>query len=204
MTIGAISLGDLATWLGSVGTVAALISAVAVALIQIKTQRRQHAVERTITAHKDITTGEAWAARDRLSEFMWRQGSLEGQNRCWQPTWEELAGTATSDVLPNARNLSRYPTDLQQAGGGGPTPYRDLYLILWQFERVSVAYHANLLDPELAATMLGSHVVWWDTFCERIGPESTRYREALSGLSTVFGTIDPSLRPWAASDFVST
>lgn len=55
-------VGDWATWVGSAGTVAALAVAGVVALLQVQAQRRQQLVERTILAHKDITTGEAWGA----------------------------------------------------------------------------------------------------------------------------------------------
>ena len=195
------SAGDLATWVGSAGTVAALVVAGVVALVQVAAQRRQQLIERTILAHRDITTGEAWGARDRLSEFMWRRGSSNGSYLCWQPTYADLQGASYGRLSDAAVDVSRYPDDLQPANG--QTPIRDLYLILWQFERVGVAYRAGLLDDTLAAQMLASHFVWWNVFCARITVADTKYREGLKVLADEFARREPALYEWALADFAA-
>lgn len=191
--------GDWGTWVGAFGTILAFLVAVVIAVGQLKTQRRQLAVERTIAAHKDMTSGEAGAARDRLSEFMWREGSSVGTNSCWQPSWEQLLGAGYLEIPNHVRDLSKYPEDI--ATSCEQTPLRDLYKIFWQFERVGAAYHSGLLDDRLALQMIASHVVWWDSLCARIESDKTRYRRPLAELAKAFKALDSSLTTWAQADF---
>lgn len=132
---------------------------------------------------------------------MWRRGSSDGSFLCWQPTYAELQGVAYGRPLAVGPDMSSYPDDLRPANG--QTPIRDLYLILWQFERVGVAYTAGLLDDELAMRMLASHFVWWDTFCARITVADTKYRHDLKVLADEFAGRDPALTAWARADFAN-
>jgi hypothetical protein len=192
-------MSDLATWAGSGGTIIAIVAAVAVAVFQIRSQRQQTAIERTIAAHRDLTAGEIGAARDRLSEFMWSTGSKTDSNRCYKPSWEELLGSEYVVLGSGDQDLSAYPASM--GAEPGQTPLRDLYRILWSLERVGVAYHAQILDSKLALEMLANHVVWWNILCERIPLGKTRYRRSLSELSDQLATADPGLIDWARADF---
>jgi hypothetical protein len=195
-------VGDLATWVGAVGTVGAIVAALVVAVWQVGHQRRQGNVERTIAFHRDLTSGETGAVRDRLSEFMWRVGSQSSTNRCWQPLWEELLGARFVTLPAGAIDVSAYPADM--AAGPAETPLRDLYKLLWCFERIQAAEDAGLLDPHLSTTMLGNHVVWWDTLCARVAFDRTRYRRNLHTLAEHYRTRDPALQDWAAADFTAS
>ena len=192
-------MSDAATWVGSIGSIAAIIAAILVAMMQIRIQRRQAAVERTIAAHRDITTGEVGAARDRLSEFMWSAGSDAQANRCRQPTWEQLLGRQYVSLSSEDQDLSEYPDET--AAGIGNTPLRDLYRIWWSLERIGVAHRSNILDRQLTRDMLANHVVWWDTLCEKIPANKTRYRRALKDLADEFRVESPELSAWARADF---
>jgi hypothetical protein len=195
-----VDIGDLPTWLGALGAVLALVAALWIAKRQLREQRRLADVERTISFHRDLTTGEIGSGRDRLSEFMWRAGSQQGTNACWQPAWVELLGGKYLD-LQGAADLSTYPEDM--ATGTGETPLRDLYKILWCFERIGAARDHGLLDDELAARILGNHAVWWEFLCHRVPQDSTRYRKNLADLAQHYRQLDPALETWAAKDFIS-
>ncbi|MBG0740765.1 hypothetical protein IV500_15425 [Paeniglutamicibacter antarcticus] len=81
------------------------------------------------------------------------------------------------------------------------TPSRDLYKILWCFERVAAEFSGRLIDQELATHLLGNHVVWWDALCLNIPFQATRYRKNLNDLAARFDELDAKLRPWALADF---
>ncbi len=83
------------------------------------------------------------------------------------------------------------------------TPLRDLYKILWCFERIRAAEYAHLLDPALSTEILGNHAVWWDHQCARIPADWTRYRKNLTDLAAHFLARDRSLVAWARADFTS-
>ena len=194
-------MSDLAGWIGSGGTIVAIVAAIVVAVFQLRAQRRQAAVERTIAAHRDLTTGEIGAARDRLSELMWSTGSKSGTNMCYQPSWEELLGAEYCTLAKGEQDLAAYPVAMGAAPG--QTPLRDLYRILWGLERVGVAYNSQILDAELALKMLANHVVWWNVLCANIPLDKTRYRRSLSELADQLSAAEPALIPWAGADFTT-
>lgn len=197
-------VGDAPTWLGALATVVALVVAYVVAIRQLREQRRAAGVERTLSFHRDLTTGEIGLARDRLSEAMWRVGSQQRKNaqddyKCWQPSWMELLGAKYVELSGSVVDLSVYPEDMEP--DANETPLRDLYKILWCFERIGAAREAGLLDNPLAERILGNHAVWWDYLCARVPPESTRYRKNLERLADHYQRRDPVLAEWAAADF---
>lgn len=192
-------MGNLATWVGSIGTVSAVVAASVVALWQLRVQRKQAAIERTIAAHRDLTSGEVGVSRDRLSELMWRAGSAAGKNKCLQPTWEQLLGSTYVELPVGLADLSCYPPDMEAPRD--QTPMRDLYKVLWNSERVEAAYDAGLLDSELSVKMIASHVVWWENLRGEIPSSKTRYRQNLTNLAAKFGPLDPELQVWVSADF---
>lgn len=153
--------------------------------------------------HEQLTSGEIGAARDRFSSYMWSTGGEHQPGRCWIPSWEQLLGVDFARGLDEA-DLSAYPEELRVQKD--QTPLRDLYKILWCFERIHVSIARGLLDLELAAGMLGSHTVWWDALCRRIParPETTSYREPLQLLAQIFLQRDPSLATAYQEDFVES
>jgi hypothetical protein len=190
---------DWAAWIGAVGTVTAIVAATVVAVSQLRAERRLSAVERTIALHEAATTGEIGAARQRLSQYMWDAGSTEGVHRCCQPTWEQLLGARYTTVPDGLADLSVYPHEIVTRPG--QTPVKDLYTILWFFQRVADADHTGLLDPDLTWGMLAHHTVWWGTLCARIDERHTQYVRPLKYLAERYGRQDRSLLTWAGADF---
>lgn len=185
--------------LGPAIALLAVLVAVFVSWFQLRYQRSLLAIERSVGMHRDITSGEVGQARDRLSEFMWRVGSRSGSNHCYRPSWEELLGGTYLSLAEGSSDLSSYPADI--ASGTNVTPSRDLYKILWCFERVAAEFSGRLIDQELATHLLGNHVVWWDALCLNIPLQATRYRKNLNDLAARFDELDAKLRPWALADF---
>lgn len=192
---------DWAAWVGAVGTIGAIAAATVVAVSQLKAQRRLSAVERTIALHEAATTREIGAARQRLSQHLWNAGSAGGTHRCCQPTWEQLLGGRFARIQDGLADLSAYSPAI--AAGPGQTPLKDLYTILWFFQRVADADHTGLLDPDLTWGMLAHHTVWWGTLCARIEDHHTEYVRPLKYLAGLYGRQDKSLVTWAEADFAA-
>lgn len=190
---------DWAAWVGAVGTIGAIAAATVVAVSQLKAQRRLSAVERTIALHEAATTREIGAARQRLAQHMWNAGSAGGEHRCCQPTWEQLLGGRFARIPDGLADLSTYSPAI--AAEPGQTPLKDLYTILWFFQRVADADHTGLLDPDLTWGMLAHHTVWWGTLCARIEDRHTEYVRPLKYLAGRYGRQDKSLVTWAEADF---
>ncbi len=180
--------------------IAALVAFAGVAW-QLRRQRHTASVERTIALHRDLTTGEVGAARDRFTEYMWRVGAFHRQRSCHQPTFFELLGPVYADPPSTTLTewLHEYPVDI--GGVSTATPLRDLYKVLWCFERVGAALDAGLLDKVLFRDLLAHHAFWWDSLCVRIEPDDTRHRFALRHLSDASEQQVPDLRTWVTIDF---
>lgn len=191
---------EWAAWVGSLGTIAAIATAVGVGLVQLRAQRRMSAIERTIVLHEVLTTGEIGNARGRLSRHMWRTAKAAGGEAvAWQPCWQELVGEQYMHVRGGA-DFSIYPQDMQASPG--ETPLRDLYSVLWAFERIAEADRSGLLDRELTRSMLAAHAVWWAVMCEHITVDQTRFVAGLNDLAARYSTED--LAAWARSSFLQT
>ncbi len=75
-------------------------------LIDVAVNDRQ--VDRVLTLHKEVTTGEIAAARNRFSELMYRAGEEAfGPRKCWRPDWESLVppNPAVASSLIHSRFL---------------------------------------------------------------------------------------------------
>lgn len=194
------SSGDWAAWIGSAGTVTAVVAAVGVGLVQIRVQRRLTAVERTIQMQKDFTTGETGDARGRLSRYMALVGRSEGgEEKYRRPYWEELVGHQYMTVADGMADLSLYPSDMQTSGD--ETPLRDMYKVLWALERIAASYRSGLLDQDLTVKLLARHVVWWHVMCEHITADQVEYVTPLKDLAAELA--DERLLAWAHGSFLS-
>lgn len=185
-------------WIGAVTAFLGVLVGLGIAWWQLSRQRQGARVARTLAFHQELTAGEVGSARDRLSMFMWTVGAARnGEFSCWQPTWPELLG---AELLPGqADGLHRYPDEPIYASS---LPLRDLYRILWSFERIARARAADLLDDPLATEILGNHAVWWDLLCGKITEQETRYRKTLNDLAGAYRAADPKLQDWARRDFL--
>ncbi|MFG2556222.1 hypothetical protein ACGFWF_40780 [Streptomyces sp. NPDC048581] len=194
------SSADWAAWTGSLGTISAIAVAIGVGLVQLRAQRKMSAIERTIALHEVLTTGEIGNARGRLSRHMWRTArEAGGEAVAWQPRWQELVGYQYIQNL-GSNDLSIYPPDMQAPPE--QTPLRDLYSVLWAFERIAEADRSGLLDQELTRSMLASHAVWWAVMCEHITVDQTRFVAGLKEFAARYSTED--LASWAQLSFLLT
>jgi hypothetical protein len=84
-------------WIGAVAAIAASAAAGAAIwglryakdLIDVGVRDRQ--VDRVLALHREFTTGEIAAARDRLNQLVYRAGEEAfGPRMAWRPDWESL------------------------------------------------------------------------------------------------------------------
>lgn len=188
--------GTVPAWGAVLG---AVIAGVAV-FVQRHNSRVLGRIERTVALHRDITTGEVGAARDRFTELMWREGSNIKAGRCYQPRFAELLKPEFTDgpAPVNHRKLADYPKDLTTVGA---SPSRDLYKVLWCFERIHALIHSKQLDQDLAVKLLGRHTVWWNSLCAEISDDDTMHRGALEQAARWMILKDPGLKDTARHDF---
>ena len=184
----------------------AAVVAVGIALLaagfarkQVLIATRAHEVERTLAAHRDLTTGEVGACRDRFSGFMWGYGTRDtGENSCWTPRFLELNPDSKSEH-DRSGELSEYPPWV--LGSDGAEPLRDLYKILWCFERIETARRRRTLDDEMLSELVGEHAVWWDSLLRSITELDTRHRRSLAQLGPWALAKQPDLAEWCEDDF---
>ena len=124
-----------------------------------RTEEQARQVERAIAAHRDLTTGEVGAARDRLTTLLWQEGEATySRNVCWRPYFQEL--------LPPRGRLGLYHADV--LGNDESEPMRDLFN-LWCFERIDAARVGEALDQDMLFRLIAHHAVWWDELLQNIG-----------------------------------
>jgi hypothetical protein len=182
----------------SVVAALAAIAAVAVAIVEIRSGIKATKVERVIDLHRDLTTGEVGAARDRFTTLMWKHGErLAGRNRCHAPTWGELL----PDVLGGGDRglLGEYRSEDKIPGADGAEPMRDLYSVLWCLERIEAGRAGRALDLRMMKELIASHAVWWDELTQHLIDDDTRHIASLRRLAANLGT--ERLREWARADF---
>jgi hypothetical protein len=185
--IAVVALGVLATVVG-----------VFIALANLRSNQKEIRVQRVIDLHRDLTTGEVGAARDRFTALMWRHGEgLTGVNQCHAPTWFE--------ILPNVLEagdrglLGRYPRGEEIPGAEGSEPLRDLYAVLWCFERIEAGRSGGALDPEMLQRLIAPHTIWWDVMTRNMAVTDTWHLKDLRALAESLRV--PGLVTWAEADF---
>lgn len=158
--------------LAALGTAAAAVWGLRYAKRQVDTAAHDWQVDRVLGFHRDLTTDEVGAARNRFSELMFRVGEEAfGPGYAWCPSWASLL-----PIDPNAhgptRNLGAYPPDMTGPGDDRRLPLNDLRAVLWCFERIEEARHQEAsLDEKLLVSLVGYHAAWWNLLCQRLEPE---------------------------------
>lgn len=173
---------------------------------QLQRQRQAQGVERTIALHRDLTSGEVGAARERFTTAMWWVGRRSGP-LCHQPRWPEI-----DDSPPQPGDISKYSEGVTM--NSTERPLRDLYRVLYCFERIEATLEGKAIDERLAWELLAHHTVWWDCLTANIGDGSgdelgTRHICSLRHLAAwardhekEFGLPGRTdLTTWAAKDF---
>lgn len=152
-----------------------------IALWQLRRHQKSQRVDRAITLHRDITSGEVGAARERFTTAMWWAGR-DTAGRCEQPTWESL-----DDTPPTPGPSHRY--DPAITADASERPLRDLYRVLYCFERIDTTLKGGAVDQRLAWQLLAHHAVWWDALTANISDGSgkelgTRHIRSLRELAS--------------------
>ena len=183
---------SISLWISAVAAIAAAAAAGAAlwglryarGLIDVGVHDRQ--VDRVLALHREVTTGEIAAARNRFNELMYRVGEEAfGPRMCWRPTWESLIppNPAVAPDLSSRRFLGAYPKDM--VSGEGHRPIHDLRLALWSFDRINEARkRESSLDENLLVSLLGHPVVWWSILCGRLDTKSGAHVRSLMELAS--------------------
>lgn len=184
-----------------IGWVGLLVAGVAAGIAgwQVRESRRAVMVQRAIDAHRDLTTGDVGSARDRLTTLMWKYGERQsGTNRCHRPAWSELLADPLDPLGPDRGVVGQYPDEV--VGASAAEPMRDLYALLWCFERIEGGRQGGAIDEDMLQQLIGPHAVWWDELCRDLTPDNTLHVNSLRALARELETAE--LRQWARSDFI--
>lgn len=195
-----------------VATVIATFFVVLVGLLQLRAGQKALKVQRVIDLHRDLTAGEVGGARSRFTTLMWKYGERQaGQNSCHAPNWREIrpvvlgeSETSRASRAPEAGAqgpglLSVYPVKDRIQGAEGAEPMRDLYAVLWCFERIEAGRDGGALDEEMLKMLIAPHAVWWNEVTAHLTEDDTRHLGSLRNLSKHVATGE--LRSWAQRDF---
>ena len=179
-------------WIGAVAAIATSAAAGAAiwglryarGLIDVGVRDRQ--VDRVLALHKEFTTGEIAAARDRFNQLMYRAGEEAfGPRMAWRPDWESLIppNPAVAQDLAARRFLGAYPLDM--VGDDNHRPIHDLRSVLWCFDRINEARKREAsLDEDLLVSLLGHSVVYWSVLCGRLESKGGANLRALVELAS--------------------
>lgn len=186
--LGTAQHSALAVALQAVAVVPALIIAAA-AIAGGANDRR---VDRVLSFHEQLNSGDIQAARIRLAHHLRRHGSSGGKIR------RVSRGELRTDPV-----LSRYDTWPDHS------PLMDVNQVLWFFERVNAARLTGAVHLPLLAELVGRHAVWFDlALKDEAGQAPRRPLTELADWATEFaerhGRRYPYLRNWdteRAEDF---
>lgn len=174
-------------------TAAIAVGALGFAWVQLGQARSATAAERAIAAHRDLTVGEVGEARDRLTTLFWQEGEgAFGRNVCWRPL-------SFAELLPPNGRLSSYHDEVLD--GDRSEPMRDLFKILWSFERIDAIRTGGAADEDLLHSLVAFHAVWWDEAVRHITEADVRSRGALVSLAGWAVDRDGRLNDWVVRDF---
>jgi hypothetical protein len=185
------------------GWVTAVIAVVGVviALVQLRSGLKANRVQRVIDLHRDLTTGEVGQARDRFMTLMWKHGErVSGRNVCHRPQWVEILPSVLGERDVSRGLLGAYDPEDRIAEHASDEPMRDLYAVLWCFERIEAGRAGRALDTAMLAELVAHHAAWWKELTRNLTEENTRHVRSLRSLADALST--PSVRDWASADFV--
>ncbi|MBK5222012.1 MAG: hypothetical protein JJE52_03870 [Acidimicrobiia bacterium] len=163
-------------------------------------------MQRVIDLHRDLTSGEVGAARSRFTALMWKAGEkAEGENLCHRFTWSEIRSPVLTDKHVVERGvLGTYDRLPGIPDGEHAEPMRDLYSVLWCFERIEAGRLGHALDSEMLGQLVAHHAVWWNELTGNLGADNdlpTIHLGSLRSLAKALRT--PKLEDWARDDFGS-
>ena len=187
------------TWIQAITGLTVAVGGSIGVIREVKGAKARGADDRTIQLHRDLTTGEIGAVRDRFTELMYRTGEKIESGRCYRPTFLDLLHPRYSGE-GNGR-LCRYPRSMHAPEES--VPMQDLYKILWTFERINASLESKRLDAKLTLDLIGSHAVWWNQLLARISESDTMHRKSLNRFATWALSQSPTLKTTYESEFVN-
>lgn len=187
------------TWIQAITGLTVAVGGSIGVIREVRGAKARGADDRTIQLHRDLTTGEIGASRDRFTELMYRTGQKLEAGHCFQPTFFDLLHPRFSGE-GNGR-LSRYPRSMHAPED--LVPMQDLYKILWTFERINASLDSKRLDTKLTLDLIGSHAVWWNELLARVTESDTMHRKSLSQFAKWSIRQRPQLAILSENDFVN-
>jgi hypothetical protein len=141
---------NVAEWLNSAGVLGALIFTgfqTRRSMVENRERSASDRVARSLDLYRDLVVdGDTADAFHRLSNRL----RMEGTRKSGKATWMLLCDA----------DLERGGF-LDCPGDAVNTPFRDVYQVLWFFERAGIALEAGLVDPEMFHETIGYHCWWW-------------------------------------------
>lgn len=141
---------NVAEWLNSAGVLGALIFTgyqTRRSMVESRSRSASERVARALDLYRDLVVdGDTADAFHRLSNLL----RMEGTRKCGTVSWMLLC-----DADLERGGFLDCPDDAVN------TPFRDVYQVLWFFERAEIALEADLVDPEMFQKTIGYHCWWW-------------------------------------------
>ncbi|NAS21569.1 hypothetical protein GT755_07705 [Herbidospora sp. NEAU-GS84] len=164
----------------------AVIPTVAIGAYALLRDSRDRRIDRVLSFHQELMSGEIGAARNRLGTHL-RNLGVEGRP----------LQIKRLDLLKDSK-LGRY-IDHEEAG-----PFSDATLLLRYFERANAARSAQSIYAPLFVELVGRHAAWWDMVFEDEGDRVPRAPLAeLAAWSNQYAAkkrnVYPYLRNWGTN-----
>jgi len=185
----------------------AAVVGVLVAFWQVRAGQTAIKVQRVIDLHANLTTGEVGNARSRFTALMWKHGERQaGFNACHLPRWVEIL----PELTPEGRirgSLAVYSESEAIATSQDAEPLRDLYAVLWCFERIEAGRAGGALDKRMLVELVAPHAIWWDSLTQQISEMDTLHVQGLRRLAKELKGVKAvrtmGLQEWADRDFLA-
>jgi hypothetical protein len=139
----------------------AVVLALALAVATLRTDVKGRQVDRTLSLHSELTSGEVNDARLRLVDHLRKHGPTG-------PSGRRLPRRTTADELRSGHGLGTYGPNSKD------NPKDDLSKILRFFERARLVRDAGSADDPLFVELIGRHASWWNCVLVRDGSRPPR------------------------------
>jgi hypothetical protein len=147
-------------WATGLSTIAVVL-ALALAILTLRTDVKDRQVDRTLSLHAELTTGEVNDARLRLVDHLREHGSTNS-------TGHRMPRRASLEELRPGSGIGTYGPN------GQGNPKDDLSKILRFFERARLVRDAGSADDPLFVELIGRHACWWNCVLVRDSDRGSR------------------------------
>jgi hypothetical protein len=127
----------------------AVVLALTLAIVTLRTDVKDRQVDRTLSLHAELTSGEINDARLRLVDHLREHGSTNSSGH-------RMPRRASVKELHADSGIGIYGPSLQG------NPKDDLSKILRFFERARLVRDAGSADDPLFVELIGRHACWWN------------------------------------------